>query len=169
MIISIVCAGGAFPWPKFLNRGPCWNGSVIPFQVGVLQFPIPAARRCYNSGKALRKTIESYPEDLSVAVVSTGGLSHQVHGERGGFLNPEWDEQLMDLLENDPETLANMTHAESTCTGLVEHFFLYGLFIRALLSRETYQQLPGPDQQVGRGQVDHCKWQQRNQRCTCNG
>lgn len=94
--------------------------SMIPLQVGVLQFPIPTARRCYNLGKALRRAIESYPEDLKVAIVATGGLSHQVHGERCGFTNEEWDMQFMDLLVNDPEQLANTTIAEYAERGGVE-------------------------------------------------
>ena len=80
--------------------------------MGVLQFPIPTARRFYKLGQALRRAIESYPEDLRVAIVATGGLSHQVHGERAGFNNPEWDERFLDLFERDPEQLAEMTIAE---------------------------------------------------------
>jgi len=89
-----------------------WPGSIVPLAVGVLQFPIPSARRCYKFGQALRRAIESYPEDLSVAIVATGGLSHQVHGERAGFNNPEWDQRFLDLIIDDPETLAGMTHAQ---------------------------------------------------------
>ncbi len=88
-----------------------WPGKIIPLAVGVLQFPIPSARRCFRFGQALRRAIESYPQDLKVAVVATGGLSHQVHGERAGFNNPEWDERFLELIESDPETLADMTHA----------------------------------------------------------
>ena len=88
-----------------------WPGQIIPLAVGVLQFPIPSARRCYKFGQALRRAIESYPEDLSVAIVATGGLSHQVHGERAGFNNPAWDREFLDLMIDEPETLANMTHA----------------------------------------------------------
>jgi len=81
-------------WP----HEPVWPGAIIPLQVGVLEFPIPSARRCYNLGRSLRRAIQSYPEDLKVAVVGTGGLSHQVHGERAGFNNTEWDMKFMDLL-----------------------------------------------------------------------
>jgi gallate dioxygenase len=88
-----------------------WPGQIIPLAVGVLQFPIPSARRCYKFGQALRRAIESYPEDLKVAIVATGGLSHQVHGERAGFNNPEWDREFLELIEKDPDALANMTHA----------------------------------------------------------
>lgn len=97
-----------------------WPGKIIPLQVGVLQFPIPTARRCYKLGQALRRAVESYPEDLNVVLVATGGLSHQVHGERAGFNNTPWDHQFLDLLENDPETLANLTHAELATLGGLE-------------------------------------------------
>ena len=97
-----------------------WPVQVVPLQVGVLQFPIPSARRCWKLGKALRTAIESYPEDLRVALVATGGLSHQVHGERAGFNNTAWDHQFLDLFENDPERLASMTHAEFAELGGLE-------------------------------------------------
>jgi len=96
---------------------PQWPVKLVPLQMGVLQFPIPSARRCYKLGQALRRAIESYPEDLRVAIVATGGLSHQVHGERAGFNNPEWDARFLDLFERDPEALADMTHAEFAGLG----------------------------------------------------
>src|ERR1700693_2943211 len=77
----------------------------------VLQFPIPTARR-YRLGRALGRAIRAYPSDLNVVIVATGGLSHQVHGERCGFNNPAWDHQFLDLLETDPEALTKLTHAE---------------------------------------------------------
>ncbi|NUU02446.1 gallate dioxygenase [Herbaspirillum robiniae] len=97
-----------------------WPGKIIPLQVGVLQFPIPTARRCYKLGQGLRRAIESYPEDLDVVLVATGGLSHQVHGERAGFNNTPWDHRFLDLLENDPEALARLTHAELATLGGLE-------------------------------------------------
>jgi gallate dioxygenase len=100
-------------WPS----SPDWPGAIVPLQVGVLQFPVPSARRCYKLGHALRRAIESYPEDLKVVMVATGGLSHQVHGERAGFNNTPWDHEFLELFENDPETLADMTHAELARLG----------------------------------------------------
>jgi gallate dioxygenase len=91
---------------------PQWPVKLVPLQMGVLQFPIPSARRFYKLGQGLRRAIESYPEDLKVAIVATGGLSHQVHGERAGFNNPQWDARFLDLFERDPERLAEMTIAE---------------------------------------------------------
>jgi len=95
-------------WP----HEPAWPGALVPFQVGVLEFPIPSARRCFNLGKSLRKAIESYPDDLKVAIVGTGGLSHQVHGERCGFNNTAWDMEFLQRLEKDPESLTRMTIAQ---------------------------------------------------------
>ncbi|HEU4618280.1 MAG TPA: gallate dioxygenase [Gammaproteobacteria bacterium] len=103
-------------WP----HEPDWPGAIVPLQVGVLEFPIPTARRCYKLGQSLRKAIRSYPEDLDVVVVGTGGLSHQVHGERAGFNNTPWDMEFMDLLAKDPEQLTDITIAEYARRGGLE-------------------------------------------------
>src|SRR5215467_8767954 len=100
-----------------LNQKGEWPAPIIPLLVGVLQFPIPSARRCYKLGQSLRRAIESYPEDLKVALVATGGLSHQVHGERSGFNNTPWDMQFLELLENDPLRLTDVTIAEYARLG----------------------------------------------------
>jgi gallate dioxygenase len=97
-----------------------WEGEIVPLQVGVLQLPVPNARRCYKLGKSLRKAIESFPEDLRVAVMATGGLSHQVHGERAGFINEAWDQEFLDLLESAPEKLVDMRLAEYAQRGGME-------------------------------------------------
>jgi gallate dioxygenase len=100
-------------------HGP-WSGQVVPLQVGVLQFPIPGARRMWKLGQSLRKAIESYPEDLNVAIMATGGLSHQVHGERAGFINEAWDDEFLELLEKTPEKLVEMRIAEFAARGGME-------------------------------------------------
>lgn len=104
------------PW----DEAQGWPTAVIPLQIGVLQFPVPSARRCYRLGQALRRAIESFPEDINVAIVATGGLSHQVHGERCGFNNPDWDAQFVDMLVNDPEKLTEMTLGEYAELGGME-------------------------------------------------
>jgi len=94
-----------------------WPFPVVPLQVGVLQTPGPSARRCWKLGQALRRAVESFPQDLRVAVIATGGLSHQVHGERAGFNNTEWDARFLDLIVNDPVRLTQMTVAELATLG----------------------------------------------------
>ena len=92
-------------WPT----SPDWPGKVIPLFVNVLQHPLPKPKRCYALGKAIRKAVESYPEDLKVAMVGTGGLSHQMIGERAGFNDEKWDLEFLDLIDRDPERLAKMS------------------------------------------------------------
>jgi len=97
-----------------------WPVAIVPLQVGVLQFPIPTARRCFALGRSLRKAILSYPEDLKVAIVGSGGLSHQVSGERAGFNNTEWDMEFLELLEKDPEKLTALSISDFAKRGGVE-------------------------------------------------
>jgi len=109
---------GAFsPLSVLWPHEPAWPAPIVPLQIGVIQFPIPSAKRCLKLGAALRRAIESYPEDLRVVIISTGGLSHQVHGERAGFNNVAWDERFLELLEKDPATLGEMTHAQLATLG----------------------------------------------------
>jgi len=85
-----------------------WAARLLPIACGVLTVPSPSPKRFWKFGKALRRAIQSYPEDIKVAIVGTGGLSHQVHGERNGFNNTEWDMEFMDRLEKDPESLLDI-------------------------------------------------------------
>ena len=108
------------PLSVMMPHEPEWPIPIVPLQVGVLQFPVPSAARCYKLGQALRTAIESYPEDIKVALVATGGLSHQIQGERCGYNNPQWDEELMELYEKDPVALTRMTHADHARLGGME-------------------------------------------------
>ncbi|MFF4415403.1 hypothetical protein ACFYY8_22970 [Streptosporangium sp. NPDC001559] len=63
---------------------------------------VPSPRRCYQFGRAIRRAIESYPEDLRVAIVASGGLSHFVVDER-------LDRRILDGLKNrDVESLSTI-------------------------------------------------------------
>lgn len=116
-----------------------WQGAIVPLQVGVLQFPIPSAGRCFRLGHALRRAIQSYPDpNLRVAIMATGGMSHQVHGERAGFINEAWDEEFLDLIESDPERLAGMRIAEYAELGGVEGAeVIMWLIMRGALSADV--------------------------------
>jgi gallate dioxygenase len=97
-----------------------WPVAIVPLQVGVLQFPIPTARRCFALGRSLRKAILSFPDDIKVAVVGSGGLSHQVSGKRAGFNNTDWDMEFLELLEKDPEKLTELSIADYAKRGGIE-------------------------------------------------
>ena len=100
------------PLPMLWSHDPDWNVRVVPLQVNVLQHPLPSAQRCFKLGQALRRAVESYPDDVRVAVVGTGGMSHQLHGERFGHLNEEFDRYFLDTIGPDPQALAKLDHDE---------------------------------------------------------
>lgn len=89
-----------------------WPCPVIPLAVNVVQYPPPTGNRCYNLGKAIRKAIESYDEDLNVVILGTGGMSHQLQAERAGLINAEFDKRFLDLLTSDPVKCSQIPHIE---------------------------------------------------------
>lgn len=89
-----------------------WSVPLLPICVNVLQPPIPTAMRCFKLGQAIRRAVEAIPSDLRVVIAGTGGLTHQLGGERYGHTNPNWDSEILDLMEKDPMVLANMPHQE---------------------------------------------------------
>lgn len=86
-------------WPDFSYA----DIATVPLVVNTVQHPLPSPARCYKLGQALGKAIESYPEDLNVVILGTGGLSHQLDGERAGFINKEFDQMCMEKIIDDPE------------------------------------------------------------------
>jgi hypothetical protein len=54
----------------------------------------PTAKRCFEFGRALARAIDSWPEDKTVAVIGSGGLSHFV-------VNESVDRLLLDALASD--------------------------------------------------------------------
>jgi protocatechuate 4,5-dioxygenase, beta chain len=89
-----------------------WPCPVIPVAVNVVQYPPPTGHRCYMLGKAIRKAVDSYPEDLKVVIFGTGGMSHQISGPRAGLINSKFDKSFLDRLTSDPKGLAAMPHLE---------------------------------------------------------
>jgi len=81
----------------------------VPVALNTIQHPLPSPMRCFKLGRALGRAIESYPEDVRVVVIGTGGLSHQLDGERAGFINKEFDLLCREKIVNDPLDLASYT------------------------------------------------------------
>jgi protocatechuate 4,5-dioxygenase beta chain len=80
-----------------------WPCPVIPLAVNVVLYPPPTAHRCYMLGKAIRKAVESYPQDLRVVIFGTGGMSHQISGPRAGLINSKFDKAFLDNLTKNPK------------------------------------------------------------------
>jgi protocatechuate 4,5-dioxygenase, beta chain len=104
--------GLTVPLSLLFGEVDTWPVRVIPLAVNVIQYPPPTGRRCFNLGKALRRAIESYDEDLSVQVWGTGGMSHQLQGPRAGLINSPFDNDFLDRLVAKPDELADVPHLE---------------------------------------------------------
>jgi protocatechuate 4,5-dioxygenase beta chain len=89
-----------------------WPGSdvprvgIVPISINTVQHPLPSVARCLELGRSVGRAIRSYASDKRVLVVGTGGLSHQLDGERAGFINKEFDKFCMDTLAGRPDELA---------------------------------------------------------------
>ena len=104
--------GLTVPLSLMFGQPENWPCKVIPIAVNVVLYPTPSGQRCYNLGKALRKAVESFDEDLNVQIWGTGGMSHQLQGPRAGLINKEFDNEFLDDIVNDPENLALKPHLD---------------------------------------------------------
>jgi protocatechuate 4,5-dioxygenase beta chain len=89
-----------------------WPVKVIPLAVNVIQYPPPSGLRCWKLGEAIARAVASFPEDLKVQVWGTGGMSHQLSGERAGLINKDWDKRFLDALSADSDWLKALSHRE---------------------------------------------------------
>jgi protocatechuate 4,5-dioxygenase beta chain len=104
--------GLTVPLSLMYGQPKAWPCPVIPFAVNVVQYPVPSGQRCLNLGKAIRKAVESYDQDLKVHIWGTGGMSHQLQGPRAGLINKEFDKAFMDRMISDPEGQAAVPHID---------------------------------------------------------
>jgi protocatechuate 4,5-dioxygenase beta chain len=104
--------GLTVPLSLMFGMPEAWPCKVIPVAVNLLQFPPPTANRCYQLGKAIRRAVDSFDQDLKVMVWGTGGMSHQLQGKRAGLINSDFDRQFLDKLCSDPEALTRLSHAD---------------------------------------------------------
>jgi protocatechuate 4,5-dioxygenase beta chain len=104
--------GLTVPLTLMFGQPDAWPCLVIPFAVNVIVYPPPSGRRCFLLGKAIRKAIESFDEDLKVQVWGTGGMSHQLQGPRAGLINQAFDRRFLDDLVDNPEALADIPHID---------------------------------------------------------
>ncbi len=85
---------------------------VIPVCINTVQAPLPSARRCFKLGEAVARAVQSWPGDEKVLMLGTGGLSHQLDGERAGFINKPFDLEFMRSLIDNPSWATNFSTHE---------------------------------------------------------
>ena len=85
---------------------------IVPIDINTVQFPLPTAKRVYKLGQAVGEAIQSWDSDQRVVVLATGGLSHQLEGERAGFINKPFDLQFMESMVSNPEWATQFSDVE---------------------------------------------------------
>lgn len=79
---------------------------VLPLLVNCVQPPLPTMVRAYQWGGMLREAIANFPGNSRVAVLATGGISHDIATPRMGAVNEAFDREFLRLLEaGDPQPL----------------------------------------------------------------
>jgi protocatechuate 4,5-dioxygenase, beta chain len=104
--------GLTVPLSLLLDQTKEWPCPVVPLCVNALSYPTPTGERCFSLGRAIRKAVAAYEKDLRIVVLGTGGMSHQIHGERAGLINSEWDRRFLDRLSANPMELTRMPLVE---------------------------------------------------------
>jgi len=104
--------GCTVPLSMMFGKVEEWPCKVIPLPVNVVTYPVPTGNRCWMLGEAIRRAVESFPEDLNVQIWGTGGMSHQLQGPRAGFVNKEFDLAFMNDLLANPQRLRRLPHIE---------------------------------------------------------
>lgn len=70
----------------------------VPVGMNCTVPPIPTPERAYQVGAVLREMLKAYPGPDRIAVVGTGGLSHEPGGPRYFWVDEEFDRWFLDLL-----------------------------------------------------------------------
>lgn len=121
--------------PLPLMADPPWSIKIVPIAINVIMHPLPTARRCWRLGQAVGRAVEQFKGERRVVIAGTGGLSHHLQGEDFGFVNPEWDNEFLDLIESEPEQLAALPHSTYMDRGGAESIeMIIWLAMRGALS-----------------------------------
>lgn len=114
--------GFLVPMHLCFDHDDSWPVASVPIAVNVLQHPLPTARRCWQLGQAIRRAVHSFEGELRVAIVGTGGMSHQLTGRHFGDMQHDNDADFLERIERDPQSLTGLTHQT-----LMERFGVEGI------------------------------------------
>jgi protocatechuate 4,5-dioxygenase beta chain len=81
----------------FLN--PDARYRLVPVTMNCNVPPIPTPARAYEVGRLLGEVLRAYPAPARIAVIATGGLSHEPGGPRYFWVDEQFDRWFLDLLK----------------------------------------------------------------------
>jgi len=96
---------------------------IVPILFNCVQPPMPTMRRCYQFGQFLGRALRNYDGVERVAILATGGISHDIATPRMGMVNREFDETLLGLMEagdNDAVVKYATDHVHTAGNGAEE-------------------------------------------------
>lgn len=80
---------------------------MLPVMINCFYAPQPTGRRCVAAARAIRKTIEAWPEEINVAILGSGGLWH-TPGAPDAYVDEEFDQSMLSLLrDGDADAMAD--------------------------------------------------------------
>ncbi len=147
--------GLTVPLSLMFGQPEAWPCKVIPFAVNVVVYPPPSGRRCFELGKAIRRAVDAYDEDLNVQIWGTGGMSHQLQGPRAGLINQTFDQDFLERIVSNPEELSDMPHIEymreagSEGIELVMWLIMRGALNERVSERHRFYHVPASNTAVG--------------------
>ena len=110
----------------------------VPLSINTVQFPLPGARRVWALGQAVGEAVRAWDSDKRVVVIGTGGLSHQLDGQRAGFINKDFDQRFMRSLVEQPDWATQYSiHELVELTGTQGVELLMWLAARAALGGQA--------------------------------
>ena len=73
--------------------------TVVPVLINCVQPPMPTMDRCFQLGRFIGDAIKEFDGVSRVAVLATGGISHDIATPRMGMVNEEFDLGFIELME----------------------------------------------------------------------
>jgi 3-O-methylgallate 3,4-dioxygenase len=107
----------------------------------------PTAARCYAFGRALARAIASWPEDLKVAVIASGGLTHFV-------LDEAFDHKVLEAMQKgDAATLTSLPEVmfQSGTSEIKNWIAVAGMMAEAGLTMKVIDYVPCYRSEAGTG------------------
>ena len=98
---------------------PLWRAElpvmprIVPIIINALQDPMPTIERSLQLGRMIAAAVASYPADVRVAVLGTGGLSHSIGEPTMGDVDENFDRIALDALRShdDRHVVATISEA----------------------------------------------------------
>lgn len=80
---------------------------IVPVSINTVQHPLPSLRRCLALGRSVGRAINSYPQDMRVMIIGTGGCRISSTASAPASSTRHSTKLCMDKLAGEPEALTH--------------------------------------------------------------